>query len=109
MPWYHCIAAFIHRHLPQVRVTKRDSLAILAAALLGRRALAISELARAAMPELPESHHQRKKRIRRFLSNDNFAPMTAQCALLPAICGLAGLKGLTPIMIDWSDLGRKRN
>ena len=28
---------------------------------------------------------------------------------MPAICQLAGLKGLTPIMIDWSDLGRKRN
>ena len=27
---------------------------------------------------------------------------------MPAICQLAGLKGQTPIMIDWSDLGRKR-
>ena len=27
---------------------------------------------------------------------------------MPAICHLAGLKGQTPIMIDWSDLGRKR-
>ena len=28
---------------------------------------------------------------------------------MPAICQLAGLKGQTPIMIDWSDLGRERN
>ena len=28
---------------------------------------------------------------------------------MPDICQLAGLKGRTPIMIDWSDLGRKRN
>ena len=27
---------------------------------------------------------------------------------MPAICRLADLKGRTPIMIDWSDLGRKR-
>ena len=27
---------------------------------------------------------------------------------MPAICQLAGLKGWTPIMIDWPDLGRKR-
>ncbi len=27
---------------------------------------------------------------------------------MPAIRQLAGLKGQTPIMIDWSDLGRKR-
>ena len=46
MPWYHFIAAFIHCHLDQVRATRRDNLAILTAALLGRRALAISELAR---------------------------------------------------------------
>ena len=95
MPWYHCIAAFIHRHLAPMRVTWRNNLAILTAGLLGRRALVISELARAAMPELPESHRQRKKRIWRFIYNTNFAPMTAQCGLIPAICGLAGLKGLT--------------
>ena len=39
MPWYHCIAAFIHRHLVPMRATRRDNLDILAAALLGRRAL----------------------------------------------------------------------
>ena len=92
MPWYHYIAAFIHCHLAQVRATRRDNLAP-----LSRRALASSKMARATMPELPESYRQRKKRIRRLISSDNFAPMTAQCALIPAICGLAGLKGLTPI------------
>ena len=60
MPWYHCIAAFIHCYLAPMRVTQGDNLAILAAALLGRRALVISELARPAMPELPESHHSAK-------------------------------------------------
>ena len=62
-----------------------------------------------AISELPASHHQRKKRIRRFLFSDNFAPISAQCALIPAICRMAGIKGLAPVMIDWSDLGRKRN
>ena len=28
---------------------------------------------------------------------------------MPTICHLAGLKGQTPITVDWSDLGRKRN
>ena len=56
-----------------------------------RRALAIPELARAAIPELPESRHQRQKRIWRFISNTNFAPIAAQCALIPAIRRLAGL------------------
>ena len=98
MPWYHCIAAFIHCYLAPMRVTQRDNLAILAAALISRRALVISELARPAMPELPESHRQRKKRIRRFISNDNFDPMAALCALILAICGLAGFKGRTHLL-----------
>ena len=105
MPWYHHIAAFLHHNLPQMRA----NLALLTAAILNRRALALSELARPWMPGLPQSHHQRKKRHFRFLSNPRFDPIQTQCALMPAICQLAGLKGQTPIMIDWSDLGRKRN
>ena len=108
MPWYHHIAAFLHHNLPQMRATRRANLALLTAAILNRRALALSELARPWMPGLPQNHHQRKKRIFRFLSNPSFDPIQTQCALMPAICQLAGLKGLTPIMIDWSDLGRKR-
>ena len=30
-------------------------------------------------------------------------------SLMPAICRLAELKGQTPVMIDWSDLGRNRS
>ena len=108
MPWYHHIAAFLHHNLPQMRATRRTNLALLTAAILNRRALSLSELARPWMPGLPQSHHQRKKRHFRFLSNPSFDPIQTQCALMPAICQLAGLKGQTPIMIDWSDLGRKR-
>ena len=60
MLWYHGIAAFSHCHRAAMRLTQRNT-------------LAISELARAATSELPASHHQRKKRIRRFLCNDNFS------------------------------------
>ena len=109
MPWYHHIAAFLRHNLPHMRATRRANLALLAAAILNRRALSSSELARPWMPGLPQSHHQRKKRHFRFLSNPRFDPIQTQCALMPAICHLAGLKGRTPIMIDWSDLGRKRN
>ena len=62
------------------------------------------------MPGLIQSHHRRKKRLYRFLSNSRFDPIRTQCALMPAICHLAGCKGQTPLcMIDWSDLGRKRS
>ena len=58
MPWYHHIAAFLHHNLPQMRATRRTNLALLTAAILNRRALALSELARPWMPALPQSHQQ---------------------------------------------------
>ena len=58
MPWYHHIAAFLHHNLPQMRATRRANLALLTAAILNRRALVLSELARPWMPALPQSHHQ---------------------------------------------------
>ena len=59
--------------------------------------------------QLPYSHHQRKKRLFRFLSNAGFDSVAVQTALLAPICQAARLRGLTPIMIDWSDLGQGRN
>ena len=35
--------------------------------------------------------------------------MAVQTALLGPVCQAAKLRGLTPIMIDWSDLGQGRN
>ena len=109
MSWYHLIATFLNHSLPQLRATRRTNLALLTAAVLERRTLALSILTRAWFCQLPYSHHQRKKRLFRFLSNDRFDPMAVQTALLEPICQAAGLRGLTPIMIDWSDLGRGRN
>ena len=60
------------------------------------------------MPGLPQNHHQRKSASFASLSNPRFDRIQTQCALTPAICHLAGLKVRTPIMINWSDLGRKR-
>ena len=109
MPWYHRIATFLNHSLPQLRATRRTNLALLTVAILERRALAISVLVQAWRVELPYSHHQRKKRLFRFLSNHRFDTMAVQTALLGPICQTARLKGLAPIMIDWSDLGRGRN
>ena len=109
MSWYHCIATFLNEALPQVRATHRTNLALLTVAILERRALAISVLVRAWRVQLPYSHHQRKKRLFRFLSNAGFDTMAVQTALLGSVCRAAKLRGLTPIMIDWSDLGQGRN
>ena len=86
----------------------RAYLALLAAAILNRRRLSLSELARPWMPALPQNHHQRKSASFASSSNPRFDRIQTQCALMPTICHLAGLKMRIPIMIDWSDLGRKR-
>ncbi len=95
--------------MPQSRATRRTNLARLTGAVLDRRALAISVLVRAWRVQLPYSHHQRKKWLFRFLSNTGFDTMAVQTALLGPICQAARLRGLAPIMIDWSDLGQGRN
>ena len=58
MPWHHQIAAFRSHNRPQMRATRRTNLALLTVAILNRRALARSELARPRMPGLPQNHHQ---------------------------------------------------
>ena len=60
MPWHHHIAAFLSHNLPHMCATRRANLALLTAAILNRRARALSlpELACPWMPGLPQSHHQ---------------------------------------------------
>ena len=109
MPWYHWIATFLNDALPQLRATRRTNLALLTAAILQRHTLVISVLVRSWHVQLPYSHHQRKKRLFRFLSNTAFDSVAVQTALLAPIFQAAKLRGLVPIMIDWSDLGQGRN
>ena len=92
MPWYHYIAAWLTYNLPLMRATRRTNLARRTAAIRNRRTRARSELARPGMPGLPQSHHQRKKRCFRFRSNPRFDPIQTPCALMSAICQLAGIK-----------------
>ena len=72
MPWYHYIPAFLHHNLPQMRATRRTNLALLTTAILNRRALSLSELARPGMPGLPQCYHQRKNAS--FASSPNPTP-----------------------------------
>ena len=109
MPWYHQVSTFLNDALPQFRATRRANLALLTAAILQRHTLVISVLVRSWHVQLPYSHHQRKKRRFRFLSNAAFDSVAVQTALLGTICQTARLRGLVTIMIDWSDLGQGRN
>ena len=112
MRWYNEILAFIQYAAPNLRATRTVNLALLSAAILSRRQLSLSALARAiACSGLTGSraHRHSKKRLFRFLSNDLFDPLSVQTSIMPSILSAARLKGRTPIMIDWSDLGRGFN
>ncbi len=112
MRWYTIINLFLYHAVPELRATRRVNLALLTSAILSRRGLSLATLARAvACSALPVSHSHRhsKKRLFRFLSNDKFDPLSTQAKMMPHIIRAARIKGLTPIMIDWSDLGRGFN
>ena len=84
------------RCAPQLRATRRTNLALLTAAILQRRTLVLSVLARSWRVQLPYAHHQRKKRLFRFLSNTAFDSVAVQTALLGPICQAAQLRGWLP-------------
>ena len=112
MRWYNEILSFIHTSMPTLRATRQVNLALVCAAILSRRKLSLSVLARAiACSALTgcRSHHQAKKRLFRFWSNERFDSLKAQSSMMAPVMEAARLKGLTPIMIDWSDLGRGFN
>lgn len=112
MRWYNIISAFLHCSLPTLRATRRTNLALLTTAILSRRELTLSALARAmscSVLTASASHRHNKKRLFRFLSNDKVDALSVQTALMPHIIKSARIRGLTPIMIDWSDLGRGFN
>ena len=98
MPWYHWIATFLNDALPQFRATRRTNLgAALTAAILERRTLSISTLARSwriSAALFPTTSG--RSGLFRFLSNAAFDTVAVQTALLGPICQAARLRGLTP-------------
>ncbi|MXY45491.1 MAG: hypothetical protein F4Y44_00595 [Chloroflexi bacterium] len=112
MRWYNTINLFLQRALPTLGATRRTNLALLTTAALSRRQLSPACLARAiacSTLTASASHRHNKKRLFRFLSNDRVDTLSVQTRLMPHIVSLARINGLTPIMIDWSDLGRGFN
>lgn len=112
MRWRNEILAVIQSATPDLRATRAVNLALLSAAILSRRKLSLAVLARAIAGSgltKGRSHRHCKKRLFRFLSNDRFDPLSVQTSPMSSVSAAARPKGLTPIMIDWSDLGRGFN
>jgi hypothetical protein len=112
MPWYPRVQQAINTLLRSVLLpTQATNLALVVSALLAKRTLCLSELARAYPRPAPEQRRvpcrkhdllHRLKRLSRFLSNPRVDALAVQVALIPTtICAL-GRPRLVGLAIDWT-------
>ncbi len=109
MPWYPRVAAAVTAAVPSLRPTQAANLALLVSALLAKRTLCLSELARAyptpAVRRLAAPKHDllhRLKRLWRFLGNERVDPLALQCAAIPHAVARQGCGGRRGLAIDWT-------
>jgi hypothetical protein len=109
MPYYNRIWRAVNTALPALRATQATNLALLISAILIKRTLCLSELARA----YPRSDHRRipapkhdllhrLKRLWRFLNNDRLDPLALQLAILPFTIAHLGHPRWLGLAIDWT-------
>jgi len=109
MKWYREIRTAVKLCMPFLLPTQGANLALLIRAILLKRTLCLTELARTyprpIERQVPNAKHEllhRLKRLSRFLANGQVDPLTVQCALLPYV--LARLSSLyrVGLCIDWT-------
>jgi Transposase DDE domain len=109
MPWYDRVQQAVTRALPALPPTQAVNLALLVAALLARRTLSLTDLARAyptpAARRVPAPKHDllhRLKRLWRFLDNDRVDPLALQAAAIPAVLAKVRRGRTIGLAIDWT-------
>ena len=109
MPWYPRVLAAVRAAAPFLAPTQATNLALLTSAILGKRTLCLSELARAypppVEPRVPRPKHgllHRLKRLWRFLDNGRVDPVAGQAALVPEVVARLGHPKRLGLAIDWT-------
>ena len=109
MPWYYRAKAAINVAMPFLVPTQKTNLALLVSAILKKRTLCLSELARAyptpkerrvAAPKHDLLH--RIKRLWRFTDNERVDALEVQMALVPYAVARLGSPRLLGLAIDWT-------
>jgi hypothetical protein len=109
MPWYYRARAAIHAAAPFLVPTQKTNLALLVSAILKKRTLCLSELARAypvptkrrvAIPKHCLLH--RLKRLWRFASNERVDAVAVQLAFVPHVLARLGSPRLLGLAVDWT-------
>ena len=109
MPWYNRIRDAVAAALPGLAPTQATNLALLVSAVLARRTLCLSDLARAyptpAARRVPAPKHDllhRLKRLWRFLGNGRVDALAVQCAAIPHAVARLGRRRRLGLAIDWT-------
>jgi len=109
VPWYYLVRSSINAAAPFLAPTQRVNLALLVSAILKKRTLCLSELARAyptpkerrvASPKHDLLH--RIKRLWRFTDNERVDALAVQLALVPHTIACLGFPRLLGLAIDWT-------
>jgi hypothetical protein len=109
VPWHPRVLAAVGAAVPSLAPTQATNLALLTSAILARRTLCLSELARAypapAERRVPRPKHDllhRLKRLWRFLDNRRVDPVAVQTALVPGVVARLGHPRRLGLAIDWT-------
>lgn len=109
MPWYYRVKTAINTALPEIVPTQATNLALLVSAILKKRTLCLSELARAyPTPEkrrVPAPKHDllhRLKRLWRFTANERVDAPAVQLAFVPYTVARLGHPRWLGLAIDWT-------
>jgi len=109
MPWYYRVQTAINAAVPFLVPTQKTNLALLVSAILMKRTLCLSELARAyPTPEkrrVPAPKHDllhRLKRLWRFTANERVDALEVQMALVSYTIARLGFPRLLGLAIDWT-------
>jgi hypothetical protein len=109
MSWYPRVRAAIGIVAPFLVATQATNLALLVSAILARRTLCLSELARAypvpANRRVPQPKHDllhRLKRLWRFLDNQRVDTLAVQVALVSEVVARLGHPARLGLAVDWT-------
>jgi Transposase DDE domain len=109
VPWYYRVRNAINAATPFLAPTQRTNLALLVSALLNKRTLCLSELARAyptpKKRRVTAPKHcllHRLKRLWRFTNNERVDALAVQVAFVPHTIARLGFPRLVGLAIDWT-------
>jgi hypothetical protein len=109
LPWYYRVRDAINAAAPFLAPTQKTNLSLLVSAILKKRTLCLSELARAyptpsqrrvAAPKHDLLH--RLKRLWRFTANERVDALAVQAALVPHTVTRLGFPRSLGLAVDWT-------